>query len=123
MGCDGRSGGCVLHYDGVEWQQIAVPASGGSHEWFHGMTALPGGDVWAAGQFSDASGVATLTARLSGAVFGDLDGDGAVGFGDLLALVSAWGPCPPPPVDCPADFDQSGEVGFSDLLTMLASWS
>ena len=107
----------------MKWQKMAVPGSGGSHEWFHGMTALPGGDVWAAGQFSNGSGTDTLTARLAGAVSGDLDGDGAVGFGDLLALLSAWGPCAPAPVDCPADFDQSGEVGLSDLLTLLANWS
>ena len=32
---------------------------------------------------------------------GDLDGDGAVGITDLLALLSAWDPCPDPPETCP----------------------
>ncbi len=112
----------VMHYDGVEWQEIEMPDSGGSHEWFHSMTALPSGDLWAVGQFSDGSGTATLTARLSGAVSGDVDGDGDVDVSDLLALLSTWGPCPDPPADCAADFDQSGDIGVNDLLMLLANW-
>lgn len=54
---------------------------------------------------------------------GDLDGDGSVGFADLVALLGSWGPCPPPPNDCPADLDQNGVVGFSDLLTLLGNWT
>jgi len=49
----------------------------------------------------------------------DLDGSGDVGFGDLLILLGAWGPCPA----CPADLDGDGTVGFSDLLQLLAAWS
>ena len=52
----------------------------------------------------------------------DLDGDGTVGFGDLLAVLSAFGACPAPPVECPADFDSSGDVGFPDLLQILAAF-
>ncbi len=53
---------------------------------------------------------------------GDVTGDGAVDIGDLLALLSAWGPCPPPPASCPADLDGSGTVGIADLLVLLANW-
>ncbi len=53
---------------------------------------------------------------------GDFDGDGAVGIPDFLALLSAWGPCPAPPADCPADLDGDGTVGINDLLTLLANW-
>jgi hypothetical protein len=49
---------------------------------------------------------------------GDLDGDGEVGFGDLLAVLSAWGPCDA----CPEDIDANGNVGFSDVLLVLATW-
>lgn len=49
----------------------------------------------------------------------DLDGDGIVGFGDLLIVLSAFGPCD----DCDADFDGDGQVGFSDLLALLTAWS
>jgi hypothetical protein len=49
---------------------------------------------------------------------GDVDCSGAVGFGDLLAVLSNWGPCD----GCPSDIDGSGDVGFSDLLLLLAAW-
>lgn len=49
---------------------------------------------------------------------GDLDGDGAVGFGDLLALLASWGPCD----GCAEDIDANGHVGFSDLLIVLGTW-
>jgi hypothetical protein len=56
-------------------------------------------------------------------VAGDVDGDGVVGFLDLLQLLSEWGACPPPPDQCPSDLDGSGDVGFGDLLELLANWS
>ncbi len=49
---------------------------------------------------------------------GDIDLSGDVGFNDLVALLSAWGPC----VDCAADLDGSGDVGFADLVALLAAW-
>ena len=49
----------------------------------------------------------------------DLNGDGLVGFSDLLALLASWGPCKA----CPADFDDSGEVTFQDLLQLLSAWT
>jgi hypothetical protein len=42
---------------------------------------------------------------------------------DLLMLLSAWGACPNPPADCPADLDGNGTVAVADLLLLLASWS
>jgi len=48
----------------------------------------------------------------------DLNGDGDVTLGDLLQLLSAWGPCR----DCPEDLDGSGAVDLSDLLILLAQW-
>ena len=48
----------------------------------------------------------------------DLDGDGVVGFGDILRILSAWGPCKA----CPEDIDENGDVGFSDLLLVLGAW-
>jgi T5SS/PEP-CTERM-associated repeat protein len=49
---------------------------------------------------------------------GDLDGDGATGFDDLLVVLGAWGGC----LECPEDLDGDGIVGFGDLLIVLASW-
>jgi hypothetical protein len=48
----------------------------------------------------------------------DVDGSGGVGFDDLLAVLSTWGPC----LDCPADLDADGVVGFGDLLLVLSTW-
>ncbi len=52
----------------------------------------------------------------------DLDGDGAVGIADFLALLAAWGPCPGSPDPCPADLDGDGAVGVTDMLALLADW-
>lgn len=49
--------------------------------------------------------------------FGDTDEDGAVGFSDLLNILSAWG-CE----GCPEDIDESGVVDFGDLLGVLSVW-
>ncbi|NNF41697.1 MAG: exo-alpha-sialidase [Phycisphaerales bacterium] len=49
----------------------------------------------------------------------DFDGDGTVGFLDLLTLLGAWGECPP---SCPWDIDGSGDVGILDLLSLLSAW-
>ena len=53
---------------------------------------------------------------------GDTDGDGDVDFTDLVALLSAWGPCPEPPAECVGDFNDDGEVSFTDLVTLLSNW-
>ncbi len=51
----------------------------------------------------------------------DIDRSGAVGVGDILAVLSAWGPCPHQ-TECPEDLDADGKVAFSDLLVVLAAW-
>lgn len=48
----------------------------------------------------------------------DLDGDGMVGFSDVLMVLANWG-CAG---SCPEDVDFDGTVGFSDVLLLLASW-
>lgn len=60
-----------------------------------------------------------LTFRSDGVpCLADLDADGAVGPGDLAALLAAWGACP----GCGADLDGDGVVGPADLAALLASW-
>nr|AIE90223.1 hypothetical protein [uncultured marine thaumarchaeote AD1000_01_F04] len=49
----------------------------------------------------------------------DLDGSGAVDFGDILQILAAWGPCGG---ECPEDLDGSGAVDFGDILIVLANW-
>ena len=53
---------------------------------------------------------------------GDIDCDGQVGIVDFLAVLAAWGPCPAPPAECPADVVCDGEVDIQDFLLVLANW-
>lgn len=50
---------------------------------------------------------------------GDVDRDGAVGFSDVLSVLTSWGPC----AGCPADVNDDGVVGFDDVVIVLANWS
>jgi len=59
----------------------------------------------------------------SGGLPEDVDGDGTVGFGDVLTVLAAWGECPAPPADCGADVDASDAVDFADVLAVLAAWT
>ena len=54
-------------------------------------------------------------------VRGDLDRDGAVGAGDLAALLAAWGLVQP--AAGLADANQDGLVDATDLAALLAAWS
>ena len=47
----------------------------------------------------------------------DLDMSGAVDFGDILAILSAWGN-----KGGPEDLDGSGFVDIGDILVVLAAW-
>jgi hypothetical protein len=49
---------------------------------------------------------------------GDIDGDGAVGVTDFLAMLAAWGPNP----GHPADLNGDDKVNVSDFLELLAVW-
>ncbi len=55
--------------------------------------------------------------RIRGECPADLDDSGDVGFGDILAILSAWGN-----KGGPEDLDGSGVVDFGDLLIVLSSW-
>jgi hypothetical protein len=54
---------------------------------------------------------------------GDVNGDGAVDVADLVAVVLAWGSCPPPPASCPGDANVDGAVDVADLVLVILSWS
>ena len=51
----------------------------------------------------------------------DLNGDGIIGFADIVQLLAAWGDCPGPG-SCEADVNGDGSVGFADLLEILAAY-
>jgi hypothetical protein len=48
----------------------------------------------------------------------DLDGSGDVGFGDILAVIAVWGPCP----GCPEDLNGNDEADFADILAIIAAF-
>ncbi|MCP3905830.1 MAG: right-handed parallel beta-helix repeat-containing protein [Planctomycetes bacterium] len=50
---------------------------------------------------------------------GDTNGDGMVGFADVLNVIGQWGPCDG---CCVGDLDGNGNVGFQDILMMIANW-
>ncbi|MCP3979024.1 MAG: hypothetical protein GY716_06785 [bacterium] len=50
----------------------------------------------------------------------DLDHSGDVGFGDILAIIGAWGPCPQGP--CSQDLNGNGFVDFADILAVISAW-
>jgi hypothetical protein len=55
----------------------------------------------------------------------DVTDDGSVSVADLLAVITAWGPCLPGPAGCPADIAPSppnGAVGVDDLLAVIGNW-
>lgn len=53
---------------------------------------------------------------------GDCDHDGDTDVHDLLAVIAAWGPCPPPAKPCYPDLDASGNVNVADLLIVIQDW-
>jgi hypothetical protein len=53
---------------------------------------------------------------------GDTNADGVVDVDDLVAVILAWGPCPPPLPSCAADMNQSGTVDVDDLVIVILNW-
>ena len=60
---------------------------------------------------------------------GDLNCDWQVNVPDLLAVIGAWGPCPPAPPQepftetCHADFNDDGVVNHHDILAVVLNWT
>ncbi|MCP3905249.1 MAG: hypothetical protein GY715_16610 [Planctomycetes bacterium] len=48
----------------------------------------------------------------------DLNDDSSVDFSDIMAVISAWGPCS----GCPEDLNGNGTVDFADILLVIAAW-
>ncbi|MBT8485884.1 MAG: endonuclease/exonuclease/phosphatase family protein [Phycisphaerae bacterium] len=60
----------------------------------------------------------TLPCKTDCACPGDTDASGDVGFWDLVAVLTRWGPC----VGCAEDIDGNDAVDFADLLLVLHNW-
>jgi hypothetical protein len=48
----------------------------------------------------------------------DINGDDQVNVTDLIAVITAWGPC----AGCPADVNDDGQVNVADLLVVITAW-
>ena len=106
-------------WSGVYFRSVPVPIRGEAMPGFRfagfaEIAAEPDEDglLW----WTPDAPAATLTARFLPSA--DLDGDGAVGGGDLAIVLSSWGACG----SCPADLDGDGAVGGSDLAALLSRW-
>ncbi|NNF42811.1 MAG: hypothetical protein HKO59_15925 [Phycisphaerales bacterium] len=103
---------------GGAWDILETVTDGPESAWYRGLTVDDDCSAWVVGQQQPLLAAAV---RLDGDTEPnpDIDGDGQVGFSDLLAVLSAWGPCS----GCPADLDGDGLVGLIDLLIILSAWS
>ncbi|MCP3905246.1 MAG: hypothetical protein GY715_16595 [Planctomycetes bacterium] len=68
---------------------------------------------------ADGPGPATGEASILWNCPADLDGSGDVGFGDILAIINAWGPCD---MACPSDLNGNGTVDFGDILAVIGEF-
>jgi hypothetical protein len=73
-------------------------------------------------RFQNSSDTSDAIALLPGAgdPLGDINGDGVVNVGDLLAVIGAWGLCP---ANCAADLNGDGVIDVDDLLIVVNNWS
>ena len=55
-------------------------------------------------------------------MYGDIDGDGAVGINDFLLVLGLWGPCSIFDKCCLADLNLDGQIRITDFLIVLGNW-
>ena len=124
----------ITGWDGSSDIKVCAFINGGGHDYASNqwLGALPasqgnlGGDGTGAwdgtvhvnlGNFAGNQYFSTADADACAACFGDLDGDGSVGNGDIAFALLDYGPCP----GCTSDLDGSGEVDFGDVALILLS--
>jgi hypothetical protein len=128
----------VARWNGATWS--ALGADGGTndavvtlHEHDFGPGGAPGGGTLVMGGWFDMAGaggggVGGLGGAPNGHFArwgpvcppGDITGDGVIDVNDLLAVIGAWGACPPG--SCPADLNGDGFVDVDDLLLVISNW-
>jgi len=111
----------ISHWDGQAWTLISEMNlfPNDPYAFIHDAASYDGCSIWAAGKTGVANDVRTMLVGTGlSACSADLDGDGTVGFSDVLALLAAWGPC----TQCVEDLDDDGTVAFADLLQLISAW-
>jgi hypothetical protein len=132
----GRSGATYFNetwaWNGSTWTQINAPGPAGrarlgfAYDGSDGYFVLFGGG--SAGGFVGDTWHLSMTSPCPADIpTGGNCGDGTVGVNDLLAVITAWGPCAAPcPPRCAADISPSPSgdctVGVNDLLAVITSW-
>jgi hypothetical protein len=58
----------------------------------------------------------------TGAVPPDVNRTGNVSADDLIAVILAWGDCPPAPTPCTADVTGDNTVNVDDLIAVILDW-
>jgi len=71
---------------------------------------------------NEVSNTVSIIENVTG-IFEDLNGDGVVNGGDISVVLNNWGPCPAPPVACPADLSGDGQVDGMDISFILNAWT
>lgn len=117
------AGWTFVHYDAI-FASPPIPADASWEVAMQHVTGVafdhgPEAPYWPLLEWDFAIDNVTIIDGGAGEIPGDIDGDGAVDFSDLLALLAAWGDCVR---TCNEDLDDSGSVGFADLLILLAHW-
>ncbi len=92
-------------------------STGGGFELAGTIGQADAGAVLTGGEFTLTGGYWAAVAGVTDPCPADLDDSGAVDFGDILAILSAWGN-----KGGPEDLDGSGVVDFGDILVVLEAW-
>ena len=114
----------------IDWSEkygIFEPLDGDGNEL--GSTPLSisvDSEGWSTQEFSTSNFNGTLEIVITDYPFvlledgqlGDVTGDGQVDVSDVLAVISAWGPCN----SCSEDINGSGIVDVTDLLIVIGNW-
>jgi hypothetical protein len=96
-----------------------------------GFTVSEANDIWHSGPYTYVVGFAynTATMRYEAIMWkngpscpADINNDGSVNIDDLLAVISGWGFCPPPPAACSPDINHNGQIDIDDLLAVISGW-
>ncbi len=111
----------VFQFDGSTWveQQPLLPEPNPWTNFFGWSVAIDGETavIGADGEDQGAGAAYVFDLNCPSDCPADLDDSGAVDFGDILAILLAWGN-----KGGPEDLDGSGFVDIGDLLIVLAAW-
>ena len=116
----GINAGEIARWNGTAWHPLGI----GMTESVYALT-VNANRVIAGGSFTTVENQVCFRWAMWHSIdlVGDATCDGQVNIDDLLAVVNAWGRCPPPPALCPADINHDGVVNIDELLAVINHWT